>query len=111
MAQFTENICSIVVVKVLHYLLETSDMYQHIDDIWLQQMHMSNSEYGIYLYNAHGIYDSVIETNLQQTEADVDKSDGDNLEADNNEASAVNGDTVLDSTATDMQSSTYIFSP
>ena len=41
MAQLTENTYLAVVVKVLHYLVETSDMYQHrdIDDTWLQKSH------------------------------------------------------------------------
>ena len=71
-----------------HY---TGDMYQHrnihIDNRWLHQIHIWNSEDQMYLHNAYGIEDSI------------------------NESSAAKKDTVLDSTATDIQSSTYIFTP
>ena len=60
--------CPTFVVKALHYLLETSDIYQlrniHIDYMWLQQIHILNSENKIYLHNAHGTDDSVNETNI-----------------------------------------------
>ena len=70
MAQLMENIHPTVVVKALHYLLETSDMYQyrdmHIDNTWLQQIHISNSENRMYLHNAHGTECSVNGTNIQK---------------------------------------------
>ena len=93
-------------------MLETSDMCQHrdihIDDTWLQQIHISNSENRIYLHSAHGKENSKNETNMQQTEADVDNSDDSYSEVNNKETSTANRDTMLDNTATDMQSSTYI---
>ena len=64
--------------------------------------HISNSEYRIYLHNAHGTEDSVNETNIQETEAYLENSDDDYLEADNSETSAANRDTILDNTATDI---------
>ena len=61
-AHFTENICPTVVVKVLYYLLERGVIDQHrnihIDDTWLQKIHISNSENRIYLHNAHRLEDS-----------------------------------------------------
>ena len=48
MAQCSGNIHPTVVIKVLYYLLETSEMYQHrnahIGDTWLQQINISSSE-------------------------------------------------------------------
>ena len=59
MVQFTESIFP-TVVKALYYLLETSVINQHrnthIEDTWLQQIHISNSENRILLYNAQGLY-------------------------------------------------------
>ena len=113
MAWFTEKICPAVVIKALYYLLETYDMYQHsnihIDDTWLQQIHILNSENRIYRHNACRREDSVKETNMKITEADADNSDDEYSEADNNESSAADRDTILDSTATDMQSSTSTY--
>ena len=61
------------------------------------------------MLNAHGTDDSITETNIQQTGADVDNSDDDYSETDNNDTSAGNGDTMCDIMATDTQSSTYTF--
>ena len=90
-------------------------MYQHrnihINDTQLQQIHISNCENRIYLHNAYGTEDSVNETNIQLTGADLGSSGDDYLKADNSEASAGNRDTMLGSSATDILSATYTFAP
>ena len=94
MIPFTKNIHPTVVVKTLHYLLETSDKYQHrnihIDDTWFQQICFSISENIIYQHSVHRTENSVTKTNMPQTYADVDNSDDDYLEENNNEAFVAN---------------------
>ena len=48
-------------------------------------MCISNSENKVYLHNIHWTEDRVNETNMQQTEADVDNADSYYSEVDNNE--------------------------
>ena len=78
----------------IYYLLDIGDQQRnsHIDDTWVQQIYILNSENRIYLHNAHWKEDSINEANMQQTEADVDNSDDDYSEVDNSNSSAANRD-------------------
>ena len=48
MPKFIENICPIVVIKSLHYLLETSDMYQ-LRNIHIDENYINNSFRNTYM--------------------------------------------------------------
>ena len=63
------------------------------------------------MHSAIETKDSVNETNMHHTETDLDNSDDDYVEEAICEASTANRDTMLDGTATDIQSSINVFTP